>query len=66
MRRHWRETILSSALGKIRPGKGLEAFIALAHLADAAGEPSRFLAIGSMPPRWLKSYARALRSQSVH
>ena len=49
--------------GQIRGGKGLEAFIALAHLADAAGEPGRFLVIGSTPPRWL-DYAQALRKQA--
>jgi glycosyltransferase involved in cell wall biosynthesis len=49
--------------GQIRARKGLEAFIALARLADAAGEPGRYLVIGSTPPRWL-DYARALRSQA--
>jgi glycosyltransferase involved in cell wall biosynthesis len=47
--------------GQIRPNKGIEHFIALAHLSIAAGEPRRFIVIGSSPPRW-HDYGRELRA----
>jgi glycosyltransferase involved in cell wall biosynthesis len=49
--------------GQIRPHKGLEAFVALAALGAAAGEPTRFVVIGSAPPRW-HDYARTLRAEA--
>ena len=47
--------------GQVRPNKGIEAFIALARLSNAANEPGRFTVIGSAPPRW-RDYGRALRA----
>jgi len=49
--------------GQLRHGKGIEDFLALARLAEAAGDPARFAVIGTAPPRW-QAYARALRAQS--
>ena len=50
--------------GQIRPGKGLEAFLALARLAAETGESWRFTVIGSTPWRW-RDYAAGIRAQSA-
>jgi len=49
--------------GQIRPGKGIEGFIDLAILSAGVGEPTRFVVLGSTPPRW-RGYARALSAQA--
>jgi glycosyltransferase involved in cell wall biosynthesis len=47
--------------GQLRPGKGIETFLDFAELCLAAGEPTRFVIIGSAPPRW-RDYYRSLRA----
>jgi glycosyltransferase involved in cell wall biosynthesis len=49
--------------GQIRPGKGIEAFLALAGLSATAGETTRFVVVGSAPPRW-RDYCLAMRAQA--
>ncbi|MEQ8968610.1 MAG: glycosyltransferase [Azospirillaceae bacterium] len=49
--------------GQIRPNKGLEAVIALARAAAAAGRPWRFEIVGSAPARFA-DYARARRAET--
>ena len=46
--------------GQIRPGKGIEQFVALAQLSQEGGEPFQFLVMGSTPPRW-RDYADGFR-----
>jgi glycosyltransferase involved in cell wall biosynthesis len=58
-----RDTDTVLYFGQIRPDKGIEDFIALAALSTSAGEPTRFVVIGSAPPRW-HGYRAALRAQS--
>jgi glycosyltransferase involved in cell wall biosynthesis len=48
--------------GQIRPGKGIEDFLALATFAEASGVPARFVILGSTPPRWT-DYGNGLRAQ---
>ena len=50
--------------GQIRPDKGLAAFLNLAELAAAKGDPGHFVVIGSTPVRW-RDYATALRVQAT-
>jgi glycosyltransferase involved in cell wall biosynthesis len=56
--------------GQIRPGKGLEAFLTLAGRSHAfrfgtATCATRFLVVGSAPPRW-RDYRDALRNTSQY